>query len=109
MISIIISMTTLCNFNIYLMFSLTNKLQLKLIVAGLLFVLTPLLAQDEATLINITTLAQLDAMRHDLDGDGTPSGSDAEQAAYRAAFGLGTGANNTCTGGCTGYELMSEP
>ena len=100
--------TTVLNLNTHIMFFLTSKLQLKLIVAGLLFVLTPLLAQDDATLINITTLVQLNAIRCDLDGDGTPSGSDAEQAAYRAAFGLGTGVNNTCTGGCTGYELRAD-
>ena len=35
-------------------------------------------------LIDITTLAQLDAMRYDLDGDGRPSASGA--AAWEAAF-----------------------
>ena len=66
------------------------------------------LMTDDDGLINITTLAQLDAIHYDLDGDGTPSGTTAEQAAYRAAFGLGAGVNNTCTGGCVGYELRNN-
>ena len=58
-------------------------------------------------MIDVTTLEQLNAIRYDLDGDGTPSGTTEEQAAYRTAFGLGVN-NNTCTGGCVGYELMSN-
>ena len=48
-----------------------NKLilQIKLLMAYLLLVL-PLKAQDDPALINITTLAQLNLIRHDLDGDG---------------------------------------
>ena len=40
------------------------------------------------SLIDITTLEQLDAMRYDLDGDGTPSGNATKVSAYEAAFGL---------------------
>ena len=50
----------------------------------------------------------MDAIRYDLDGDGTPSGSAAEQTAYRTAFGLTGTNNNTCTGGCVGYELRNN-
>ena len=63
---------------------------------------------DDPTLINITTLTQLDAIHYDLDGDGTPSGTAAEQAAYRTAFGLTATNNNICTGGCVGYELRND-
>ena len=31
-----------------------------------------------------------------------------EQTAYRTAFGLTAANNNTCTGGCVGYELMNN-
>ena len=89
---------------------LTHMYRVRAILALLLFLSSvSLRAQsDDATLINITTLAQLDAIHHDLDGDGTPSGNTAEQAAYRTAFGLGAGVNNTCTGGCVGYELRND-
>ena len=64
---------------------------------------------DRDGLIEITTLAQLDAMRHDLDGDGDPTGSGA--AAYRAAFSLAFpdgDARLRCAGSCTGYELLGD-
>ena len=62
---------------------------------------------DDDGLIEIYTLAQLDAVRHDLDGDGTPS-TDGETA-YAAAFpdaaaGMGCPASD----GCSGYELMAD-
>ena len=89
---------------------LTHMYRVRAIFALLLFLSSvSLWAQsDDATLINITTFAQLDAIHYDLDGDGTPSGSTAEQAAYRTAFGLTATNNNTCTGGCVGYELMND-
>ena len=60
-------------------------------------------------LIEVSSLEQLDAIRYDLDGDGIPSGTDLEQAAYRTAFGLsGAGTSASCTGGCEGYELMNN-
>ena len=64
---------------------------------------------DRDGLIEIATLAQLDAMRHDLDGDGDPTGSGA--AAYRAAFSLAFpdgDARLRCAGSCTGYELLGD-
>ena len=57
-----------------------------------------------ASLINITTLEQLDAIRYDLDGEPTSGG----RSAYETAFSLASGANNTCTDGCQGYELMND-
>ena len=70
---------------------------------------------DDASLINVTSLAQLDAIRWDLDGDGTadnptdstdPDDANAQTQgdAYSAAF-----PSVTCpTDGCTGYELMND-
>ena len=59
-------------------------------------------------LILIRTLEQLDAIRYDLDGDGTPAGNLMEQQAYRDAFGLAAGANHNCAGGCEGYGLLYD-
>ena len=65
--------------------------------------------ENDNGLIEVSSLEQLDAMRYDLDGNGAPSGTTAEQAAYRTAFELsGAGAAAGCTGGCVGYELMSN-
>ncbi len=63
---------------------------------------------DGNGLIEITSLGQLNALRHDLDGDGTPTGSAGDQALYRTAFGLADGANNSCAGDCEGYELTGD-
>ena len=62
---------------------------------------------DDDGLIAITTLEQLDAVRHDLDGDGIPTVDG--WTAYVAAFsdapdGLGCGG----TDGCAGYELAAD-
>ena len=62
---------------------------------------------DDDGLIAITTLEQLDAVRHDLDGDGIPTVEG--WAAYVTAFadaadGLGCGG----TDGCAGYELAAD-
>ena len=56
-------------------------------LAALVFVLcgAQLHAQDDATLINVTTLQQLNAIRYDLDGDGTPTA--VGTAEYTTAFG----------------------
>ena len=61
---------------------------------------------DDDGLIEIATLEQLDALRHDLDGDGVEDVL-AAQPLYFAAFpdavrDLG------CANGCTGYEVMSD-
>ena len=70
---------------------------------------------DDASLINVSSLAQLDAIRWDLDGDGTadnptdstdPDDANAQTQgdAYSAAF-----PSVTCpTDGCTGYELTRD-
>ena len=67
----------------------------------------PMYDTDADGLIEITTLAQLDAMRHDRDGDGTPV--DTGAVAYAAAFPDVTRVVcDTSTGGCGGYELMAD-
>ena len=74
---------------------------------------------DSDGLIEITTLAQLDAIRLDLDGDGRPT----SVLAYRSAFPLGDVGSDAEMGAagrmgcshsdpvvrtCLGYELMSD-
>ncbi|MYC83532.1 MAG: hypothetical protein F4X19_15790 [Acidobacteria bacterium] len=62
---------------------------------------------DDDGLIEIDSLAQLDAVRHDLDGDGTSS--TANETAYAAAFpDAADGMGCPTTGGCSGYELMAD-
>ena len=61
---------------------------------------------DDDGLIDVSTLAQLNAIRYDLDGDGAVSQSD--KAKYAAAFpsaGAGMGCPST---GCDGYELQAD-
>ena len=60
--------------------------------------------RNDDSLIDVFTLAQLNAMRWDLDGDGTASAGN--EASYAAAFpnaGLGCGAT-----ACRGYELAAN-
>ena len=65
--------------------------------------------ENDNGLIEVSSLEQLDAIRYDLDGDGVPSGTNLEQAAYRTAFGFsGAATVVSCTGGCVGYELMNN-
>ena len=60
---------------------------------------------DNNNLIDVKTLAQLDAIRYDLNGDGAVIGAGAVQ--YGAAFpGLTTGMG--CPAACTGYELLQN-
>ena len=67
---------------------------------------------DGDGLIGVHTLAQLDAVRHDVDGDGEPAAAGA--AGYAAAFGATDSGAGTGTvrcpaaGGCRGYELGSD-
>ncbi len=61
---------------------------------------------DNDNLIDITTLSQLDAVRHDLNGDGRSATGDGA-VSYAAAFpaltkGMG------CPATCAGYELMED-
>ena len=62
---------------------------------------------DDDGLIEIQELAQLDAVRHDLDGDGVPVPGRA--TSYRAAFANAVDEMG-CAGvdGCTGYELADN-
>ena len=62
--------------------------------------------EDDDGLIEVWTLVQLDAIRYDLDGDGTPvvAGTSQYEAAFpRAAPGMGCG-----LAGCAGYELRAD-
>ncbi len=65
---------------------------------------------DNDNLIDITTLAQLNAIRHDLDGDGAPTAG-AGTTAYNTAFPYrvtsATGRMG-CAATCAGYELMAD-
>ena len=58
---------------------------------------------DDDGLIAIATLAQLDAVRHDLDGDGA-----ATTGAYAAAFPLPAAGMGCPASGCRGYELTAD-
>ncbi len=60
---------------------------------------------DADGLIEVRTLAQLDALRHDLDGDGVPAA--AGEAAHAAAF-EGAIGGLSCPDGCRGYELAAD-
>ena len=62
---------------------------------------------DDDGLIEISTLAQLNAVRHDLNGDGTPTNNGS--AAYAQAFPGGV-EQMGCPGadGCLGYELTAN-
>ncbi len=55
---------------------------------------------DNDGLIEVSSLAQLDAMRHDLDGDGSATHSD-----YAAAYPNALADMGCPAAGCTGYEL----
>ena len=55
---------------------------------------------DDDGLIEIRTLVQLDAVRHDLDGDGVST-----RTAYAAAFPNAIEGMGCPNAGCTGYEL----
>ncbi len=66
---------------------------------------------DNDGLIDVRSLAQLSAIRHDLNGDGNPSAGGA--AAYGAAFPNRVTASSgrmgcPTSGGCTGYELRAD-
>ncbi len=68
----------------------------------------PIYDTDDDGLIEISTLAQLDAMRHDLNGDGRPTtdGAPAYAAAFRNVTRVVCGARSN--GECEGYELMAD-
>ena len=64
---------------------------------------------DADGLIEVTTLAQLDAIRHDPDGDGAPTnaGANAYREAFPDAF-LEADSQLRCVLECRGYELMAD-
>ncbi len=68
---------------------------------------TPLIVYDLDFdgLIEVSSLAQFDAVRHDLDGNGEPSASGAVE--YLAVF-PDEGSTLDCAGGCKGYELEAD-
>ena len=57
---------------------------------------------DGDSLIEVSNLEQLDAIRYDLDGNGTAD-PDSDAAAYEAAY--STDASETVCNNCNGYEL----
>ena len=60
---------------------------------------------DNDGLIEVSTLAQLDAMRYDLNGNGLVDGATWEP--YYAAFSMGA-LEMGCPNGCVGYELAAN-
>lgn len=58
---------------------------------------------DDDGLIEVSALAQLDAMRHDLDGDGNANHGDYTAAFPNALTGMGCPSS-----GCIGYELTAN-
>ena len=61
---------------------------------------------DDDGLIEVTTEAQLNAIRWDLDGSGVVDAS-ANATSYSAAF-PNAATQMGCTGGCEGYELAAD-
>ena len=62
---------------------------------------------DNDGLIDIKTLAQLDAVRHDLNGDGDPT-NPSYRSAYPNRDGAAAGRMGCPAGACTGYELFND-
>ena len=63
---------------------------------------------DGDDLVEISNLAQLSAIRHDLDGDATLAGlTGAQEAVYNAAF-PNRSTFSGCTNPCDGYELVAD-
>ena len=60
---------------------------------------------DNDSLIEVSTLAQLDSMRYDLDGNGIVDG--ATWRSYFAAYPMGA-VGMGCPSGCAGYELSAS-
>ena len=61
--------------------------------------------RDNDNLIDITTLAQLNGIRYDLDGNGRTTGADS--VGYLAAF-PGVSRSMGCPAACIGYELLND-
>ena len=63
---------------------------------------------DEDGLIEISTLAQLNAVRWDLNGDGAPASNSADYSGASGAFAGASTGMGCPTGGCSGYELTQD-
>lgn len=63
---------------------------------------------DDDNLIDLHTLADLNAVRYDLDGSGAPD-HDRDNAAYYSAFPGAAAAGPGCPAACNGYELRANP
>ncbi|MDE2836231.1 MAG: hypothetical protein OXL97_01805 [Chloroflexota bacterium] len=61
---------------------------------------------DDDGLIEVASLAQLNAIRWDLDGDGTPASANASD--YSSAFPNAATGMGCPQAGCTGYELAAN-
>ena len=93
--------------------AVTAVVALTLLCAGVVGLTHPAQAQtatttdydtDDDGLIEVGSLAQLDAIRYDLDGDGSPTNSTAYDAAFpNVATGMGCPSS-----GCIGYELTTN-
>ena len=91
----------------------TNKLHF--LIFGLSFILVliggckkeelPNHDTDGDNLIEVTTLSQLNAIRHDLNGDGKLDFSDEGESVYADAF---PGIDSTSNSSYKGYELMND-
>ena len=79
-------------------YTIISRIQL---IVAVCFLFTPIMLsaqEDDPSLINVTTLEQLDAIRYDTDGDGIASSQ-----VYTDSFGT-----PSCAGSCYGYELMND-
>ena len=63
---------------------------------------------DDDHLIEIRSITQLDAIRHDLDGDGAADDADNDATAYAAAFPNAAAGMGCPSSGCEGYELANN-
>ena len=73
--------------------------------------LTPALIDYDADnngLIEIASIAQLDAVRYDLDGDGVPASTTPYEAAYPNRHRATSTRMGCPAGACTGYELAAD-
>ena len=73
--------------------------------------LTPALIDYDANnngLIDIASIAQLDAVRYDLDGDGVPASSTPYEAAYPNRHRATSTRMGCPAGACAGYELTAD-
>ena len=96
-----------CLSNLLVIFPANGPKRILIVTLALgLMATNPIAAQttDEPGLINITNLAQLNAIRYDLNGDGMQGTvSDSDWTNYTTAFG-----STPCPATCTGYELMNN-